>query len=119
LMITYKLLHDILFVFLFSFFVMLVAEGALPGIFSNHISISLFAAGTLLAAFGIIYIGKKLEFTYKTANKKNGMLPIIILLSFLLIGNSLLRFAFWQNMLITIATLSVFFLIYNLIFTEK
>jgi len=120
LLIAYKLLHDALFLLVLSFIAMLIAEGALPGFFSTYISLLRLTIAILLVVAAIVQLGKKLEITHeKTELKKNKLLPFLILLAFLLIGNSLLKFALWENMAITLATLLVFFLFYKLLFSAE
>lgn len=119
-LIAYKLLHDALFLLLISFIAMLIAEGALPGIVSAHISFSRIIIAILLILLSIILIGKKFELTYAAPIiKKNKLLPVLVLLTFLLVGNSLLKFALWENMVITLSTLFLFFLFYQIIFNPK
>ena len=119
-LIAYKLLHDALFLLLISFMAMLIAEGALPGIVSSHISFTRVVIMILLILIMIILIGKKFQLTYTAPIiKKNKLLPILVLFAFLLIGNSLLKFALWENMVITLSTLFLFFLFYQIIFDSK
>ncbi len=116
----YKLLHDSLFILLFSFTMILIAEGLLPGIATAHLSLAKLAIIVIATLIGIVLIGKKLDLTYaKTRLNKSKLLPILITVSFLLIGNSLLRFAFWENIIITVLTLFVFILFYHLLFLER
>ena len=118
--ITYKLLHDGLFLLLASFIMMLIAEGAIPGIISQHISLTRIVVVIFLTIGAITWIGNKLQITYqKPVIKKNRLLPVLILLAFLLIGNSLLKFALWENMLITLMTLFLFYLFYKLIYSSE
>jgi len=119
-LIAYKLLHDALFLLLASFIAMLVAEGALPGIVSSHISFTKIIIAILLILIFIVLIGKKFELAYASPIiKKNKLLPVLVLFAFLLIGNSLLKFALWENMVITLSTLFLFFLFYQIIFDSK
>lgn len=119
-LVAYKLLHDALFLLLISFVAMLVAEGALPGIISSHVSFTRIVIAILLVLILIILIGKKFQLTYATPIiKKNKLLPVLVLFSFLLVGNSLLKFALWENMIITLSTLFLFFLFYQIIFSPK
>jgi hypothetical protein len=120
LLITYKILHDALFLLLMSFIAMLVAEGALPGIISSHISFTRVVVAILLVLLLIILIGKKFQLVYATpVIKKNKLLPVLVFFAFLLIGNSLLKFALWKNIVITLSTLFLFFLFYQIIFESK
>lgn len=120
LLVAYKLLHDALFILFIYFIGMLIAEGALPGVVSSHLSFTRVVMTILLILLLIIFIGKKLQITYEAPTiKKDRLLPILVLLSFLLLGNSLLKFAFWENIIITLATLFLFFLFYQIIFNPK
>lgn len=119
-MIIYKLLYDALFLTIVSFTGMLLIDGLLPGFISSHIS---FAKITILIIFllgTIAWIGNKFQVVYDLPKvKKNKLLPFLVLVSFLMIGNSMLKFALWANIVITLIVIVVFFLIYELIFLEK
>jgi len=118
--VAYKLLHDALFLLLISFVAMLIAEGVLPGIISSHISLLKIALAIFLVLGFLIFVGKNLGIAYnKQAVKKNRLLPGLIFLAFLLIGNSLLKFAFWENIIITLVILFLFFLFYQVIFENE
>lgn len=120
LVIIYKLLYDALFLFLFSLAMMLIAEGALPGLISDHISLLKIALAALIIMSAIVWLGKNLQFTFESGTtKKSKLMPVLILFTFLLIGNSLLKFAFWENLVITTLTLIVLFILYNSIFSIK
>ena len=119
-MIAYKLLHDALLLLLLSFVAILVAEGALPGLVSSHISLTRLVIIILIVLGAIIIIGRNFQISYEKPNiKKSRLLPVLILFAFLLIGNSLLKFAFWENLIMTLATLFLFFLFYQIIFDQK
>jgi len=120
LFLSYKLLYDFLALLLFTFMGMLTAEGLLPGLVSSKISFSKMTITIFLTLALIAYLGKNLNITYdKVRINKNKILPVLILFSFLLIGNSLLKFTLWENFIITLVTLFVFFLLYELIFTSE
>jgi hypothetical protein len=121
LLVVYKLLYDLLLLLLLTFAAVLTAEGLLPGLISSKISFSKITIALLAVLAAIAYLGKNLNITYdKIRINKNKILPALILFSFLLIGNSLLKFTLWENFIITLITLFIFFLLYDLIFnTEK
>ena len=119
-MIAYKLLHDALLLLLLSFVAILVAEGALPGLVSSHISLARLVIIILVVLGMIIFIGKNFQISYEKPNiKKSRLLPALVLFAFLLIGNSLLKFALWENLIITLSTLFLFFLFYQIIFSSE
>lgn len=119
-LIAYKLLHDLLALLLFTFTATLVAEGLLPGLVSSKISFSKMTITLFGVLAAIAYLGKNLNITYDTVKiNKNKNLPLIILLSFLLIGNSMLKFTLWENILITLVTLFIFSQLYEIIFAPE
>ena len=118
--VAYKLLHDALFLLLISFVAMLIAEGVLPGIISSHISLLKITLAIFLVLGFLIFVGKNLSIAYSQQTvKKNRLLPALIFLAFLLIGNSLLKFAFWENIIITLVVLFLFFLFYQSILENE
>lgn len=117
-LLTYKLLYDALLLMLVTFAGVLTVDGLLPGLLTSKISFSKITIAIIIVLASIAYLGKNLDITYgKTKINKNKILPVLILFSFLLIGNSLLKFTLWENIIITLTTLLVFFLLYELIFS--
>jgi hypothetical protein len=118
-LIAYKLLYDLLLLLLLTFTAVLIAEGMLPGLISSKISFTKITIALILTIISIIYLGKNLNITYKQVRiNKIKALPAFILLSFLLIGNSLLKFTLWENIIITLTTLLIFFLLYEIIYSS-
>lgn len=118
-LIAYKLLHDALMLALVTFSLMLIGEGLIPGFVSARLSFSKMVIAIILILSAIVWIGKVLGITYDAPKiKGNKILPILVLAAFLLIGNSMLHFQLWANIIITLTILFIFFLIYELIFTE-
>lgn len=116
LLMGYKLLYDLLFLNIFSFFLMLILEGILPLFVSGRISFTLILITLALNVMALAHLGKKLGLSYKRPNPtKNILLPILVVYAFILIGNALLKFALWENLIITVGTLIVFFLLYLII----
>jgi len=114
-LLIYKLAYDLLLLLLVTFSAILVAEGLLPGLISSKISFSKITIALILVLAAIAYLGKNLNISYSPMTNRKKVLPALVLFSFLLIGNSLLKFTFWENIIITITTLFIFFLIYELI----
>jgi len=119
-LLTYKLAHDALFLMLLALAGMLVSEGILPGFISAHISfVKVIVVIFILLSF-IALLGHQLDIAFTSSPmQKNKLVPLLLIFSFLLIGNSMLKFPFWENLLTTLATLLVFFLFYQLIFFPK
>lgn len=121
LLVTYKLLHDLLFLLLVTFAAILAADGLVPALLiSTRLSFSKIATMIILSFSAIVYLGKKLDIAHHpTKINKSKILPALILFSFLLIGNSLLKFSFWENIVITLTTLFIFFLFFELLFSPE
>lgn len=112
----YKLSHDALFILLSSFTIILIVEGLIPGIITSHLSLLKLSLPLLFVFGGIVLIGSKLNLSYpKIKLSKNKLVPFLIVALFLMIGNSLLQFALWENIVITISTISIFILLYQLL----
>ncbi len=119
-MLSYKLLHDGLYILFFAFTAILISESLLPGIVTSHLSLTKLTITLLTILVGTIAVGKKLEMNFSRVRLiKTKLLPILIIFSFLLIGNSLLKFELWENIIITILTLFSLALFYYLFFSEK
>lgn len=120
LLIIYKLLYDALMLALATFAAMLVGEGLIPGFVSARLSFAKVEIGLILIILTITWLGKNLDITYGLPKmKSNRILPPLVLFSFLLIGNSMLHFALWANIIITLTTIFILFLLYELIFSQN
>lgn len=120
LLLAYKLLYDLLLLLLLTFTGTLIAEGLLPGLVSSKISFSKLTLSLILTLALIVWLGKKLDITYSQIKiNKSKILPLLVMLSFLLIGNSLLKFSFWENIIITLSTLFAFFLFFELFYSSE
>ncbi|HEX8974634.1 MAG TPA: hypothetical protein VF817_04060 [Patescibacteria group bacterium] len=120
LLLAYKLLHDALFLLLLTAAVSLVSEGLLPGVFSNHLSPLRIFILLLLVMMGIVALGNFLGISYQAKHKKRTVLiPLLVVFMFLLIGNSLLKLALWQNLLITLFTLAIFYFFYEILIASE
>lgn len=120
LILCYKLLHDALLLVLFTFAIVLIVDGLLPEIITINVSFSKIAAILIAIICAITYLGKKLNISYSHKKiNKNKILPFLILFAFLIIGNSLILFTLWQNILITLTTLLIFYLFFELFFAVE
>lgn len=119
-LLAYKLLHDALLLALLTFGGILMADGLLPGLVTSKIGFSKIIVATVLILAAIAYLGENLGIHHEQAKlHKNKILPALVLFSFLLIGNAMLKFNFWENIIITLTTLFIFFLLYELIFAQE
>lgn len=107
----YRIFNDILVLLLFSYAVLLVAEGAMPGLVSSYLSFTKLTLAVFAILGAIIYLGKLNEISFESSNKKTAIFCSLIAFSIILIINSLLKFAWWE---ITIITIVSIFLLYYL-----
>ncbi len=116
----YKLLNDLLLLQLVFFAVMLLAEGILPGFMSAYVSLAKLSLLLFANLLAITMLGKKLSISFGRGSiHKNKLMPIFVVFAFLLLGNSMLKFELWENLLITVSTIVIFFLFYQSIFFSK
>lgn len=116
--IAYKLLNEALLLLLLIYGLILIAEGILPGLITSHLSFMKLTFVIFANLGAIIYLGKKNDFMYAGFNIKHSkMVFILVALSFLLIGNSLLKFNLLENLTITLVSLSIFYYFYKAIFS--
>ncbi len=120
----YKIFSDILALLLVSYLLLLISEGVMPGLATAHLS---FTRLTLIifSVLGIvIYTGTLNNITFKLDNKpltifqkargkKAAAIASIVVLSVILTMNSLLKFAWWEIGVITIATIAAIFYLYK------
>jgi len=123
---AYKILNDILVFSLIAFSLFLLAENALPGIISNHLSLLKLILIIFAILELIVFLGRKNDFQFSASDKKNPpirriglttnkrtwkiFLTALTIFFLILIANSLFRFSLWEILIIT--PLSCFVLIY-------
>lgn len=105
----YKLLNDVLILLIISFALLLVSESLMPGLVSSHFSFTRLTLIIFVVLGMIIYLGKSNEISFETENKKTALLYGLIIFSILLIINSLLKFAWWEIVVITIGSFATIF----------
>ncbi|MDO8529363.1 MAG: hypothetical protein Q7S18_01715 [bacterium] len=110
----YKLLNDVLILLIISFALLLVSESVMPGLISSHFSFTRLTLTVFVVLGMIIYLGKLNEISFEIENKKTVLLYSLIIFSILLIINSLLKFAWWEIIIITTAAFSVVFYLYKI-----
>jgi hypothetical protein len=103
--VSYKLLHDILFLLIVFFVSMIFSQGLIPGFFSPiaflKIILAIFLAVILIAA-----AGKKMKAGFQPAVSHKLIFALIIFSAFLIV-NSLLKFHWSQNIIITLASVFI------------
>ena len=119
-MAAYKLLNNLLLLLLIAFTGTIFAESLLPGIITSQIGFTSIASAILLTMLALIWIGNKYQIRYeKLPLRKTRIVPILAFVSFLLLGNSMLKFDLWENIIITMSVLFFMLLLYQQIFEEK
>lgn len=114
--IFYKILHDTLFLLLAVFSAALLADGAIPGFFSSHLSFTKIIMLIFANISAIIFIARKagLSATYREI-KNNKLIIGLTIFSFLLIFNSLLKFNWLENIIITLVSFIILFYFYKIL----
>lgn len=115
----YKILNNILGLLLVSFALLLVSEGILPGMASVHLSFTKLTLIIFAVLGSIIYLGKINEINFEFTNKKTVILYGLVILSVILIVNSMLKFAWWEITTITIASIFLLYYLKNNLLDEK
>jgi len=109
----YKILNDILLLLLVSYAMLLVSEGAMPGLISAHLSFTRLIL-VVFAILGIIlYLGKLNEISFEMNSKKTALSGGLLIFAVILIINSLLKFAWWEIGIITIASVALLYYLYR------
>ncbi|MDO9231744.1 MAG: hypothetical protein Q7U36_04710 [bacterium] len=111
--IIYKLLVDLLFIFLFFFALTLLAEGLIPGIVSTHISFSRIIILSSLDIFAIYLVGNfsKINIPSQKINKKTTV--FLAVLGIILVFNSLIKLNLFLAVFILILIAISGYLIYK------
>jgi len=117
--VAYKLLNDVLVLLLLAFLLLMVSDGLLPGIISSHLSFAKLILLIFTTLGAIIFLGKRSSYLYPDFNLKQSRLVFaLVAISFLVIGNSMLKFSYFQNILITSLTLAIYYYLYKIIFSQ-
>ncbi|MFA4817318.1 MAG: hypothetical protein WC608_01175 [Parcubacteria group bacterium] len=111
-LLLYKLLNDILFLWIFVFAGMLALESVVPGFFSAHLSFTKIILVLFAILFSVIWLGKRNGIIFETHSEKNifkskGML-FLLLASLVLIINSLRSLGLFET---AIASLAIFIIL--------
>ena len=119
LLIGYKLLSDLLFLFLFFFILALIADGLIPGIISSHISflkIIFILSLNLMALYTVGYAADIKLTNPILSNKKTTV--FLTVLGALIIFNSLFKLNPYLALFILLFALGCKFFLYRLIFEK-
>ncbi len=113
--IAYKILHDTLFLLLLVFCAALIAEGIIPGFLSSHLSFTKIIMAIFANISAIALISRKIELpSFNHSDKKSKLVAGLFFFSLILIANSLLKFGWLENAIITLASGAVLFYFYRI-----
>jgi hypothetical protein len=113
--IAYKILHDTLFLLLLVFCAALIAEGIIPGFLSSHLSFTKIIIAIFANISAIALISKKIELPkFNYSDKKSKLIAGLFFFSIILIVNSLLKFGWLENAIITLISGAIFFYFYRI-----
>lgn len=116
-LLLYKLLNDILFLWLLVFAGMLVLEGVVPGYFSAHLSFTKIMLVLFTILFLIVRLGKRNNILFEPHNResifKNKALLFLLLISFVLIINSLRSLGLIETIIFSLAVFVILLFFYK------
>lgn len=120
LIISHKILSNLLIFFLFSWLGALLTEALLPGFLSSHISFFLLLMIVTLLVSLISVINQKLEIKQSAPSLNNhaylfGLILFLIIITIL----SLLKFNAIAAIIITLTTLAILYYLHKLLFQES
>ncbi|MFA6973595.1 MAG: hypothetical protein WC238_02520 [Parcubacteria group bacterium] len=121
LQLTYKLLHDLLFILLLFLAATLLAEGLLPGIVSSHVGISKLIIPIAGIIFLISLISPAIKSGIRDKKKPSGkkMIFFLSLFGIILVLNSLLKAGILLNLTITILVTITTYVVYVIMIKEE
>lgn len=112
-LLIYKLLNDALLMWIVVFAGLVIAEGLIPGFLSAYLSFTKMILALFFILALIAFLGKRngvaFEFSPGNGLKKNKLVIILLIASFLLIVNSLRNLGIAE---IIIASLSAFLILF-------
>jgi len=119
LIISYKLLNDLLFIEIVFFILAIIGESLLSGTDTSHaifLGVSILAGITTLT---VLYIGNKLgiNLEYSGLNKKMAVLLILILIMFVL--SSLMKINIFLNIVLTFFIIIIGYFTYKTVLYGK
>lgn len=114
----YKILYDTLFYLIVAMLLCLVVEGAIPGMVSGNNGFIILSFLIFANIFSISHLGRKLSISFKK-NSRHHIMPFALFFSFILIGNSLLSFSFWENLIITTSVIIILVLFYQMLMSNE
>jgi len=115
-LLAYKLLYDAIFLVLLVAFVSFIAQTIIPGLLSAHLSTLRIFVILIVLLMLTSLLGRKLDIAYTSksaSSKKSPRAALSVIFLFLLVGDSMLKFSLWQNLIITLGTVAIAFLLYK------
>lgn len=123
-LLLYKLLNDILFLWVMVFSGLLIAESVVSGYFSAYLSFTKVILILFAILFLIVWLGKKNNITFEVNGGKNifksKMILFLLLVSLVLIVNSLRSLGLIETAISSFATFVIFlFFLKTFLFPSK
>lgn len=113
--IAYMAANDALSLSLLVAFGSIIAEGLIPGFVSVHLPLAYVGILVIMLAALVQILGHELDISYEISKKRHAViLPVLLTFSFLIMGNSMLKYPLWQNLLITLGILSASYILFTL-----
>lgn len=113
--IAYMAANDALSLSLLVAFGSIIAEGLIPGFVSVHFPLAYVGILIIMLAALVQILGHELDISYEISKKRHAViLPVLLTFSFLIMGNSMLKYPLWQNLLITLGILSASYILFTL-----
>lgn len=116
-LLIYKLLNDILFLWLLVFAGMLVLESVVPGYFSAYLSFTKIILILFTILFLIAALGKRNDITFEARSEKNILknktMIFILSVSFVLIVNSLRSLGLVETAISSLAVFAILLFFYK------
>lgn len=113
---AYKSLHDTMFLLLLVFCATLIAEGILPGFLSPHLSFTKIIAAIFINILAIVLVAQKINLPIShNSDKKSKLVAGLFFFSLVLIANSLLKFHWFENIIITSVSGVILFCFYKIL----
>lgn len=116
-LLLYKLLNDILFLWIFVFAGLLVLESLVPGFFSAHLSFTKIILVLFAILFLIVWFGRKNDINFETYSEKNifknKTMLLLLSISLLLIINSLRSLGLIETAIFSLAVFAIILFFYK------
>ena len=116
---AHALLSDAVSLMLLVFVGFMTLEALIPGIITSHISMAKFLFVIIALLFAQIVIGQKHTITFTITKNNRWFIKALLFWSLLLILNALLKFPIYAIIIITLLTIAIVCLFYQLFLPQS